>query len=101
MRELPSCRPISICPRSTNSHCGVPVQWNWLRNPTGLSRSCMPPDGMSGDRRAAGVPSLSAMTSSRNFARPSVSVNSTTCLKTLMCIAPVLPGVVPERRSRA
>ena len=69
-----------------NTHCGVSVQWKSLRKPTGLSRSCRPPLGISGDSRAAGLPSVSGHGSSRKRARPSLSVKRMTCVNVDMAI---------------
>ena len=63
------------------THCGSPVQWNSLRKPTGLWRSCIPALAISGDSIACGLPSVSAIACSRKRARPSVSVNSVTWVK--------------------
>ena len=63
-------------PRSTTSHCGVVVQWNWLAKPAGLRRHCEPPLGASAVSREAGEPSASGSTRSRQRARPSASVKS-------------------------
>jgi hypothetical protein len=60
------------------------VQWKLLRKPTGLWRNWQALADIRADNWLWGVPSFKGTHSSRNRARPSVSVNKTTFLSWVM-----------------